>query len=44
MRSVLSLATFALWVLCLVAFLTKVRPIPTIATSSPAEQVMRVQR
>jgi hypothetical protein len=42
MRSVLSLATFAIWVLCFVAFVTKVRPVPIIATPSPSEQV-RVQ-
>jgi hypothetical protein len=43
MRSVLSLTTFALWVLCFVVFLTKVRPAPIIAMRSPSEQV-QVQR
>jgi hypothetical protein len=42
MRSVLSLATFAIGVLCFVAFVTKVRPVPIIAAPSPSEQV-RVQ-
>jgi hypothetical protein len=39
MRSVLSLATFAIGVLCLVAFVTKVRPVPITAAPSPSEQV-----
>jgi hypothetical protein len=38
MRSVLSLATFAIGALCLVAFVTIVRPFPIIATRSPIEQ------
>jgi hypothetical protein len=45
MRSVLSLATFAIGVLCFVAFLTNVRPVrlvPIIAAPSPSEPV-RVQ-
>jgi catalase len=42
MKSVLSLAMFAAWALCFVAFVTKVRPAPVIATPSPSEQV-RVQ-
>jgi hypothetical protein len=42
MRSILSGATFAIWVLCFVAFVTKVRPAPMIAAFSPSEQV-RVQ-
>ena len=39
MRSVLSLATFAIGVLCFVAFVTKVRPAPIIVAPSPSEQV-----
>jgi hypothetical protein len=39
MRSVLSLATFAIGVLCFVAFLTKVRPVSIIAAPSPSEQM-----
>jgi hypothetical protein len=42
MRSVFSLATFAIGVLFFVAFLTKVRPVSIIAAPSPSEQV-RVQ-
>jgi hypothetical protein len=42
MKSVLSLAMFAAWALCFVAFVTKVRPAPIIATPSLSEQV-RVQ-
>jgi hypothetical protein len=42
MRSVLSLATFAIGVLCFVAFLTKVKPVSIIAAPSPSEQA-RVQ-
>jgi hypothetical protein len=42
MRSILSGATFAIGVLCFVAFVTKVRPAPMIAAFSPSEQV-RVQ-
>jgi hypothetical protein len=42
MRSVFSLATFAIVMACFVAFVTKVRPVPIIATTSPSEQ-MRVQ-
>jgi hypothetical protein len=42
MRSILSLATFAVGVLCFVAFLTKVRPVSIIAAPSPSAQV-RVQ-
>ena len=42
MRSVLSLATLAIGVLCFVAFVTKVRPVPIITTPSASEQV-RVQ-
>jgi len=42
MRSLLSLATFAIGALCFVAFLTKVRPASIIAAPSPSEQV-RVQ-
>ena len=42
MRSALSLATFAIGVLCFAAFVTKVRLVPIIATPSPSEQV-RVQ-
>jgi hypothetical protein len=38
MRSVLSLATFAVGVLCFVAFVTKVRPVSIIAAPSPIEQ------
>ena len=41
MRSVLSLATFAIGVLCLVAFLTKVRPVSTTAARLSSEQVNR---
>jgi hypothetical protein len=39
MRSVFSLATFAIGVLCFVAFVTKVRPVPIMAAPSPSEQV-----
>jgi catalase len=39
MKSVLSLAMFAAWALCFVAFVTKVRPAPIIATPSLSEQV-----
>jgi hypothetical protein len=42
MRSVLSLTTFAIGVLCFVAFVTKVRPVSIIAAHPPSEQV-RVQ-
>jgi hypothetical protein len=42
MRSILSGATFAIGVLCFVAFVTKIRPSPIIAAPSPSEQV-RVQ-
>jgi hypothetical protein len=42
MRSVLSLATFAIGVLCFVTFVTKVKPVSIIAAPSPSEQV-RVQ-
>jgi hypothetical protein len=42
MKSVLSLAMFAAWALCFVAFVTKVRPAPVIATPSQSEQV-RIQ-
>ena len=42
MRSVLSLTTFAIGVLCFVAFVTKVRLVSVIAAPSPFEQV-RVQ-
>jgi hypothetical protein len=42
MRSVLSVATFAIGLLCFVAFVTKVRPVSIIAAPSPSEQV-RVQ-
>jgi hypothetical protein len=38
MRSVLSLATFAIGALCFAAFVTKVRPVPIVATPSPSEQ------
>ncbi|WP_283806043.1 MULTISPECIES: hypothetical protein [unclassified Bradyrhizobium] len=38
MRSVLSLATFAIVVLCFVAFVSKVRPVPIIAAPSLIEQ------
>jgi hypothetical protein len=38
MRSVLSLATFGIGVLCFVAFVSKVRPVPIIATPSLIEQ------
>jgi hypothetical protein len=41
MRSVLSLATFAIGVLCFVTFVTKVRPVSVIAASSPSQ--VRVQ-
>jgi hypothetical protein len=39
MRSALSLATFAIGVLCFAAFVTKVRPISIIVAPSPSEQV-----
>jgi hypothetical protein len=39
MRSVLSLATFVVGVLCFAAFVTKVRPVSIIAALSPSEQV-----
>jgi hypothetical protein len=42
MRSLFSLATFAIGALCFVAFLTKVRPAFIIVAPSPSEQV-RVQ-
>jgi hypothetical protein len=42
MRSVLSLATFAIGVACFVAFVTKVKPVLIMPTPSPSEQV-RVQ-
>jgi hypothetical protein len=42
MRSLLSLATFAIGALCFAAFLTKVRPDSIIVAPSPSEQV-RVQ-
>jgi hypothetical protein len=38
MRSVLSLAIFAIWALGFVAFVIRVSPMPIIATSSPGEQ------
>ncbi|MEH2474551.1 hypothetical protein V1281_004266 [Nitrobacteraceae bacterium AZCC 2161] len=38
MRSVLSLATFAIGVLCFVALLTKVKPASIIAAPSPSER------
>jgi hypothetical protein len=41
MRSVLSLATFAIGVLCFVAFLTKVRPVSITAAPSSSVQVNR---
>jgi hypothetical protein len=41
MRSVLSLATFAIGVLCFVAFLTKVRLASISAPPSSSEQVNR---
>jgi hypothetical protein len=40
MRSLLSVATFAIGALCLVAFVTKVRPVFLTATA-PSEQVER---
>jgi hypothetical protein len=42
MRSVLSLVTFAIGVLCFVTFVTNVRPVSIIAAPSPSELV-RVQ-
>jgi hypothetical protein len=39
MRSLFSLATFAIGALCFVAFLTKVRPASIIVAPSPSEQV-----
>jgi hypothetical protein len=42
MRSVLSLTTFAIGVLCFVAFVTKVKPVSIIPAPPPSEQV-RVQ-
>ena len=42
MRSALSPATFTIPVLCLVAFLTKIRPVSIIAAPSSSEPV-RVQ-
>jgi len=42
MRSVLSLATFAIGLLCFVTFVTKVRPVSIGAVPAPSEQV-RVQ-
>jgi hypothetical protein len=41
MWGVLSLATFAVGVLCFVAFLTKVRPVSITAPPSSSEQVNR---
>jgi hypothetical protein len=38
MRNVLNLATFAIGVLCFVAFLTKVKPVSIIAAPSLYEQ------
>jgi hypothetical protein len=38
MRSVLTLATFAIGALCFVAFVSKVRPVRITATPSPIEQ------
>jgi hypothetical protein len=40
MRSLLSLATFAIGALCFVVFVTKVRPVFIIATA-PSEQMER---
>ena len=42
MRSIMSEATFAIKVMCFVAFVTKVTPVPIIAARSPSEPV-RVQ-
>jgi hypothetical protein len=42
MRSVLNLATFAIVMLCFVAFVTKLRPVSIIAAPPPSEQA-RVQ-
>jgi hypothetical protein len=39
MRSVLSVAIFATWVLGFVVFVNKVRPIPIIVAPSVSEQV-----
>jgi hypothetical protein len=39
MRSVLSLATFAIGMLCFAVFVTKVRPVSVIAAPSPSELV-----
>jgi hypothetical protein len=39
MRSVLSLTMFAIWALCFVVFMTKLRPISINAMPSPIEQV-----
>jgi hypothetical protein len=39
MRSVLSLTMFAVWALCFVIFITKLRPISINATSSEIEQI-----
>jgi hypothetical protein len=41
MRSVLSLATFAIGMLCFVAFLTKVRPVSITAAPSSNAQANR---
>jgi hypothetical protein len=41
MRSVLSLATFAIGVLCFVAFLTNVRPVSITSAPSLSEHVNR---
>jgi hypothetical protein len=41
MRSVLSVATFAIGVLCFVALLTKVRPVSITVAPSSSEQVNR---
>jgi len=42
MRSALSLTTFAIGVLCFVAFVTKLRPVAIVAAPPPSEQA-RVQ-
>jgi hypothetical protein len=38
MRGVLSLTTFAIGLLCFVAFVTKVKPVSIIAAPPPSEQ------
>jgi hypothetical protein len=42
MRSVLSLATFAIGVLCFVVFLAKVKPVSIVSARPPSQQ-MQVQ-